>query len=153
MFQCFVSWFALLIFQPCCGTDLREISGFWNMKFLKHSWFLIFGEFPRNCLLKSSIRCNIVLWISASVYLYHLACGINSNWTEVQNNIMSKSDNSNARIVSLLYYCSIFIHSFWINLNILCCCLFRRVWTGKCLFQNIWRFIIKAVWFFYTYLL
>ena len=22
----FSTWFALLIFQPCCGTDLREIS-------------------------------------------------------------------------------------------------------------------------------
>ena len=26
IFQCFAPWFALWIFQPCCGTDLREIS-------------------------------------------------------------------------------------------------------------------------------
>ena len=25
-FQCFAPWFALLIFQPCCDNDLREIS-------------------------------------------------------------------------------------------------------------------------------
>ena len=25
IFQCFAPWRALLIFQPCCGTDFREI--------------------------------------------------------------------------------------------------------------------------------
>ena len=26
IFQCLASWFAPLIFQPCCGTNLAEIS-------------------------------------------------------------------------------------------------------------------------------
>ena len=26
IFQCFTQWYALLVFQTCCGTDLRETS-------------------------------------------------------------------------------------------------------------------------------
>ena len=56
-----------------CGTDSREIplvsQSNHPKKLLKNSWFVIFGEFLRNCLLKSSIRCGAALWISTSVYV------------------------------------------------------------------------------------
>ena len=35
----------------------------------------------------------------------------------------------------------------------LCQCLFRGVWTDKCLFTKIWCLTIEAIWLFYTYLL
>ena len=99
IFQCFFPWLALLIFQPYCGIDLREYHLLAKInhpkRFLKNSWFVIFGEFSRNFLLKSSIRCSAVLLST----LHRLACGINSKSTEVESNIMPKSDNSNARIL------------------------------------------------------
>ena len=56
-----------------CGTDSREIplvsQSNHPKELLNNSWFLIFREFLRNCLLNSSIRCGAVLWISTSVYV------------------------------------------------------------------------------------
>ena len=102
IFPCFALWFALLIFQPCCNTDLREIS----LVILKNhpkSQFVIFGEFPTNCLLKSSIRCSGALNPCFYVRFYHLHCGINSKCTEVKSNIMRKSDSNSVRITSLAW--------------------------------------------------
>ena len=42
--------------------------------------------------------------------LYGLRCGINSNSTEMQSNIMPKNDKNN--IKKYVYYCSIFINKF-----------------------------------------
>ena len=87
-------------FLTCYSCSYYSSMEKYNLLALKKSLFVIFGEFSRNCLLKSSIRCSFVLWISTSVYVTPFNMGnkrINSKTTEVQSNIMPKSDNSNAR--------------------------------------------------------
>ena len=55
------------------------------------------------------MRCGAALWISATVTLYHCSYGINSKSTEVQRNMMSKSDDNTTLELRQEHCCRIFI--------------------------------------------
>ena len=75
--------------------------------------------------------------------LHHLAREINSKSTEMQSNIMPRNDSNNAKTVLLLFITEVSLLISLNKSNILCWCLFRGVWTGKCLFTKIWCLIIN----------
>ena len=120
---------------------------FHEVIFLKNSWFVIFRKFPRNCLLKSSIRCSAVLWISASVYVTPFSVW-NNKCTEVQ---CQKLITTTQNYVSGIAVVSLLISLKQIEYPLL---MFVSLSLNRLIFiyENL-MFIVKAIWFFCTYLL